>query len=403
MRRDFPQPEIPADLRRGPITEKASSELFALDTVGSDAIKRAYQKAHKPLKADEILAQRSLVAGVDSRKRPIAKITDGILEPSRKRQRKGWISKKEVQRIKESLQGGAQLTTDRLAGDASSTFDLWAETAPAVQDSQPTLDYLEKPKSKVPPTTLFKAPVVMTANSKPVRAVKEPTGGSSYNPSFKDWDELLTREGQKEIEAEHKRRQEAQAQAEKAARIAATAAAIDEAAARTDDESAWEGFESGPESSGTFQKKRPDRKTRAQRNKIKRRKEAEQQAKHAKMMGHQRKQALEIEAAKKALVAPASSKAVASVEDESESDDTQLRRRRLGPTVIPEKQLEVVLPDELQDSLRRLKPEGNLLNDRYRNLLVNGKLEARKPITQPKKARRTFTEKWTYKDFTVPV
>jgi nucleolar protein 53 len=63
----------------------------------------------------------------------------------------------------------------------------------------------------------------------------------------------------------------------------------------------------------------------------------------------------------------------------------------------------VVLPDELQESLRRLKPEGNLLNDRFRNLLVNGKVEARKPITQPKKARRTYTEKWTYKDFSVPV
>lgn len=393
-------------MRRGPIAEKASSELFALDTVGSDAIKRAYQKTHKPLRADEILTQRSHVAGVDSRKRPIAKVTDGILEPSQKRQRKGWISKKEVQRIKESLQSSAQLTTDRLAGDASSTFDLWAETAPAVQGSQPTLDYLEKPKLKVAPTTLRNAPVAMTTDGKPVRAIKEPAGGSSYNPSFKDWDELLTREGQREIEAEQKRRQEAEAQAAKAARIAATAAAFDEAAARTDDESAWEGFESGYESSGTFQRKRPDRKTRAQRNKIKRRKEAERQAKHAKMMGNQRKQALEIEAVKKVLVAPTSSEAVVPFEDESKpesGDDTRLRRRRLGPIMIPEKQLEVVLPDELQDSLRRLKPEGNLLNDRYRNLLVNGKLEARKPITQPKKARRTYTEKWTYKDFTVPV
>lgn len=62
----------------------------------------------------------------------------------------------------------------------------------------------------------------------------------------------------------------------------------------------------------------------------------------------------------------------------------------------------MVLPDELQDSLRRLKPEGNLLDDRFRNLIVNGKLEARKPITQHKKPKRKLTEKWTYKDFQVP-
>lgn len=68
---------------------------------------------------------------------------------------------------------------------------------------------------------------------------------------------------------------------------------------------------------------------------------------------------------------------------------------------LPERPLELVLPDELQDSLRLLKPEGNLLNDRFRSIMVRGKLETRKPIQQPKRAKRTYTEKWTYKDFTV--
>lgn len=66
---------------------------------------------------------------------------------------------------------------------------------------------------------------------------------------------------------------------------------------------------------------------------------------------------------------------------------------------IPEAPLEVVLADELQDSLRALRPEGNLLKDRFRNLLVNGKIEARKAVTQPKKPRRERTEKWSYKDW----
>jgi hypothetical protein len=64
--------------------------------------------------------------------------------------------------------------------------------------------------------------------------------------------------------------------------------------------------------------------------------------------------------------------------------------------------VEVVLPDELQDSLRLLKPEGNLLDDRFRTLIVQGKLESRKPVSQPKKAKREVTEKWAYKDFKVP-
>lgn len=68
----------------------------------------------------------------------------------------------------------------------------------------------------------------------------------------------------------------------------------------------------------------------------------------------------------------------------------------------PEKPLELVLPDELQDSLRLLKPEGNLLDDRFRTLIVQGKLESRKPVTQARKAKKKITEKWMSKDFKVP-
>jgi len=66
---------------------------------------------------------------------------------------------------------------------------------------------------------------------------------------------------------------------------------------------------------------------------------------------------------------------------------------------VPEPSLEVVLPDDLEDSLRRLKPEGNLMEERYRNLLVNGKVEVRKKQWQRKQAKRELSEKWSYKDW----
>lgn len=52
--------------------------------------------------------------------------------------------------------------------------------------------------------------------------------------------------------------------------------------------------------------------------------------------------------------------------------------------------------------MRLLKPEGNLLDDRFRTLIVQGKLESRKPLSQTRKAKRKQTEKWAYKDFQVP-
>ncbi len=88
-------------------------------------------------------------------------------------------------------------------------------------------------------------------------------------------------------------------------------------------------------------------------------------------------------------------------DDSTEGNDDELRRKQLGKFRLPEKDLELVLPDELQDSLRLLKPEGNLLKERYRSLLVRGKVEARRRIPFRKQPKTKMTEKWAHKDFTL--
>lgn len=399
-------------IQGGPVAEKPSEELFAVDTTGSEEIKKKH-KLQKPLTADKILAQRSAVRALDSRKRSTnSRVTDGILEPSSKRQKQDWVSKKEVARIRDSLNGGSQLKTTRLEEDDSPVFDLWSEGAVVMtvpskgamvkQVPIELAEYVEPVRAKVAPGSLKQAPTPMTASGRSVKAVKDPKAGSSYNPSFEDWDTSLNKEGEKEMEAETRRRVAAVAEAEKEARV--VAASNDDVNYQTDPESAWEGFETDREDS-SLKAKRPERKTQAQRNKIKRRKEAERQLKHEQRMADKKKQAREIEEALKAGNVVVAEKMIEEAEQySSDSDDDELlRRRRLGTAAIPEKSLEVVLPDELQESLRRLKPEGNLLSDRFRNLLVNGKLESRKPILQPKKAKRFVTEKWSYKDFSVSV
>ncbi|KAG7102590.1 Ribosome biogenesis protein NOP53 like [Verticillium longisporum] len=93
----------------------------------------------------------------------------------------------------------------------------------------------------------------------------------------------------------------------------------------------------------------------------------------------------------------------AEVDSSDEEDDgageVVLRRKKLGKSKLPEGDLELVLPDELQDSLRRLRPEGNLLKDRYRSLLVRGKVESRRRIAFHKAPKVKYSEKWSYKDF----
>ncbi|ODH49903.1 hypothetical protein GX48_03992 [Paracoccidioides brasiliensis] len=386
------------EIEGGVIAELPSDDLFIIDSKGSDEIQRKV-KSTKALKCDEILARRSAIPAVDGRKRGSSKVTDGIIEPRSKRTKSDWITYKEWMRLKQVAKAANPLEQDI---DNRITHDPWAEEPTSGPTEETKFNFLEKPKPIVAPPTTKLPPLSLAANGKPVPSVQKPNAGISYNPTFEDWDRLLTEEGQKEVEAEKKRLKEEKAEQERLAQIEAARNESEEA--RSDDESAWEGFESEYETPEWLKKKPRERKTRAQRNKIKRRKEVERKAKWEAQIKKREEQAAQVKAIAEAVKAKEEAeKQLQKVDDESsaEGDDRVLRKRPFGKIPVPERPLELVLPDELQDSLRLLKPEGNLLGDRFRNLIVQGKLEARNPITQPKKAKREYTEKWTYKDFKI--
>lgn len=344
---------------------------------------------------------------MDSRKRSIRQLSDAISEPAAKRN-KGWVSKRALQALKENLKDNNNLSSRRLEDNNEASVDLW--TGKEATPEQDRLNHLEKPKPIVAPVTLRHAPIAMTAHGKPVRAVQTPAAGASYNPDFDDWADLLNREGQKQLEVERKKLAQEQKEAERAARIAAIAAEVDREEL-TDNESGWEGVESDYEKPVWLNQKRPQRKTQAQVNRRNRRKESESRALHEAKMANKKKQAKEIEQLtrnKRQLqrVPDATlQKTKEPIVDDAtlEEGDEILRRKRLRNANIPAKSLEVVLPDELQGSLRRLKPEGRLLDDRFRHLMVNGKIEARNPVLKTTRKKVKFTEKWSHKDFSIEV
>lgn len=347
---------------------------------------------------DEILAQRSKVEPVSSRKRPGAKTTDGLIPT--KRLRKDYVSSKEIRRLRNVADGQHGQTVE--VNDAS--YDVWgADPEPAQKEELSFIPPEVKPKV---PGSLREKPVSLAENGKEVPAVRKPTGGYSYNPAFPEYEKRLAEESTKAVEAERIRlaaQEEEREKKEAAARSAAEAEAAEARAelSEWDEDSEWEGFQSGAEDSKTSVK-RPERKTQAQRNKIKRRKEEERKAKQA---AEARQRLAELHNVKKyAKEAAQKEKDLALAEtqksdSESEGDEERLRRKKLGKAKVPEKDLELVLPEELQDSLRLLRPEGNLLRDRYRNMVVRGKLESRKHIPFRKQKRGKMTEKWTHKDF----
>lgn len=411
----------------GVVAERPSEELFTLDTVGDVSLpKRFPQHTSKPLKADEIIAARSAVPAVPQRKRSggggDSKTTDGIV-PQAKRLRTQYVTQKEVNRLRKVADGQHESTIE--VTDAS--YDPWAAAAAAAAPATkpkaeeataaavaPVIEDVRTEKKKAP-KTISRQPLSLAANGKPVPAVQKPTGGYSYNPAFEDYEARYTAEAQKAVEAEKKRlaEEEASRQRQEAAARSAVEAEAAEARAELsewdDDDSEWEGFQSGGEELKGSVKRRPERKTPAQRNRAKRRKEEERRLKHEAKMGVRRKrvQAEQIKqitqaiAEREAQLAKLSTSTTSPSDDDEEGNDEVLRRRQLGKFKLPEKDLELVLPDELQDSLRLLRPEGNLLRDRYRSLLVRGQVEARRRLPFRRQARTKLTEKWSYKDFSI--
>ncbi|KAK4618436.1 Ribosome biogenesis protein NOP53 [Fulvia fulva] len=393
-------------IKGGVISERVADQLFATDLEGDAEI----EKTHKPkklLKADDILAQRSAVPALSpgrKRKAEEVPVTTG------KKQKNGkYVSHRELQRLR-NVADGANIG---IKIDDQAVHDVWG--APVEDETYKKLDFLEPPKQKREPKTLKHAPVPLTTSKKPLAHVRKPESGKSYMPDVHDWSDLFQREGAAAVEAEKARLAAEAAQAERE-RVAAEEGAKVEAAEKeeyaTDYESAWEseweGIQSEAEKESHTQKQK-SRKTPSERNKVKARKEREAREKWEKKQKEkdiQEKRIREIArevSAKDKLRRPGTELQKVDYSSDSDENDHQveLQKRRFGKLPIPEAPVEVTLPDDLTESLRRLKPEGNLLTDRYRNLLINGKLEVRKKVGQVKKKQTFRTEKWTYKDFTV--
>lgn len=402
----------------GIVAELPADSLFQVDASGDAAIQKAYNKRNKPLRADEILAQRSAVPAVDSRKRkdPSSKVTNGILPV--KRRREGGVSRKEYERLRGIAYGGDSVKKDVVKSGVVPMEDLWGdmgEAKPAPNlSAQEKFSFLEDKRPVKAPSTVNHKPITLLASGKAMPAVPKPVGGRSYNPSFEAWDALIQHEGDAEVARERQRLQELQEETEQAARVAKSAEEARRAEEEADEsawETEWEGFLSereDHEGSGEnwLKKKRPERKTKAERNKIQRRKEEERRKKHEAKLLEKKQQLIKVkELAKlsddkrKARLAALAITAEDSTDDEYDMGNESLRKTKFGKYKIPEAPLELVLADELQDSLRALKPEGNLLQERFRSMQVRGKIEPRKVRTQQKKPKRKMTEKWSYKDW----
>lgn len=408
-------------IEHGEAIENVDSEdLFIIDDEADEkTVKKMKRENIKPLKSQEILNQRSKVAP---------------LKVERNKRKIQGVDKKEIHRLMKlagRVQGETQakelLVKDGLV--KSKSYDVWGEETedpdykevkipiPEVLTRSSGTSYTKATKA---PSTLKQAPIKV----RETEAV--PHGGKSFNPSFEKWQDLIkqeyfrekTKEDQKIALEEHKKRilflidtlhdneLDEDSDEEEKEKEEENNAENENATANKEKKS---GEEEGEEEDDEEEDERyllsvnapvvNKEKTKAQRNREKRHKERvrlETELKELKLRLKELEELPDTPIIEEPKTSEVSEK---TKREKSEENKLKRNKKKLFKHRSIDESIEVKLSDELSDSLRKLKPEGNLFYDEMRKLQNSGKVEARVPLKQKKKYAPKITEKWTYKDF----
>ncbi|KNE58452.1 hypothetical protein AMAG_04023 [Allomyces macrogynus ATCC 38327] len=368
----------------GRVEDKTDDALFETDTKGDDQIRKK-EFNNKKLRIDEILTPKSGIPSLTSRPRKA--------EPAKPKRE---FSLAEQARIAKA--GNGLHATKKQKKDATmAVYDVWAEPPSAlVPEDEPWAEQYTTPKV---PETLRKKPKAAIV----VPAVVPAPAGASYNPRFEDHQQLLRAaiaEEEKRIEQLRKLNEKAPEKKPRHEIVQEVGMALD-----APSPSAADGKESEEESDEDDEEAfapAPTRKlTKTERNRQQRRKEQEAQA----AAKRREKELIKSMARLDALMAE-----LELLKDEHEVKVSRKRKAReekeLGVQRLSKFKFEkpsmvhdVQLTEDLPDSLLHLKPEGNVMKDRFLSLQQRNMIEHRQRSAKSHKYADKVYEKRDYKEF----
>ncbi|CAK9786988.1 P60-like protein [Cutaneotrichosporon oleaginosum] len=386
-------------LTGGPVETRSNDALFTIDTEGDVAMTQQVRRKRekKPLRSLAILHERSAVPSLTSRAKPAAapkKISSA--------------EKKRLRRTALKAEANGTPSASIKVIDTETLADPW------VTEKQLSLpggwgnEGVVKVKPKTP-ETLARQRELRRAVDAAQLAAELPRAGVSYNPSAPAHAALLEEAIAEEMDT---LAAEERVQAE----IEARGGVVDALRKNQDGEDMVAGMRIGggegedeseeeeDEDAEGFKPKPTKRKTQAQRNKAAR-------AKALRLA--EREDAIRRKMERHVGAARALSKSVAAKERAAELAAQQRRaaaaaRERLGHAGgekigkhrVQKAPVAVQLGEDLAESLRQVKPEGNLFKDRFQSLQRRALIEPRVPQL-PKKRRIKVKEyeKFAWKRF----
>jgi len=355
----------------GKIEDQANEELFTIDVEGDSEVKRK-NKSKKLLTIEEILKPQSKVKAFGSNRNKDSKNVS--------RFNLSKYTKEQVEKInKRKAEGKLKKVNKKKKTGSIITKDLWEESDNTEQQEQ-EYNFFNQPKPKAPSTLKY------NKIAEKVEAVKVGHPGTSYNPTFDDHQDAL----RIAVDIEQKKEDEK-------AKIEKQLSYPPELDEISDHEVIYYDNEEEEEEDDTIEDqkiiKTTEKKTKAQRNKEKKLKEKEEKRLEKLRQKEMSKQIEEIEKIQKVI-------------DEEEKNTIEKMNKpkkekmpRLGKVRYQAKSMDIQLTEELSESLRGLKPEGNLFTDRFKSLQERAIIEPRVRNTKERRYKLKEYEKHSYKKF----
>ncbi|KAL4242802.1 Ribosome biogenesis protein NOP53 [Abortiporus biennis] len=385
------------------VHSKTNDQLFQVDTTGDKEVRKRLPKfSVTSLTSYKILQERSAVPAILSRNTTTvkhARLTreekDKLLRIGKKMRKgpfNGVIDPTEVG-------AGSALLEVSEAVKNSGGYDVWGSPADEEEQVDDGESFVAKKKKvKAPKTPHVRKTITLAA-------VPRPHEGTSYNPPVTSHQDLLlaahTIEEKRvkdveELEAVKRKNEEARRVAFEESSMSSGAPGMKVQEVNDEDDNEDEEL--------TLTKKMPERKTKSERKKAEKRK-AEKRALAEKLA--QKRLLSSITAAKslrKLAVRTSNTREQQRLAEQKQLEaklkDGGLAGQKLGKHVVSEGEIDVQLGEELSESLRALKPEGNLFKDRFLNMQHRALVEPRVPVL-PKKRKLKVKEyeKHAFKKF----
>lgn len=281
------------------------------------------------------------------------------------------------------------------------TYDLWDDNNKVESEDFHFTVVTKKRRVNVPSHYTDKPSVV--------KSVPLPHAGTSYNPTLESYTNLMVKAHNVELIKEKKEQQitraldnmfpdKKDAPTEQTYLQEMSVGLFDDEDENVD---GADGEEQVERLTANPPVRREDKKTVTQRNKEKRQKDELKQAKRKKLENVQAAiNRLGLRAMKRHVAGTARRQAQRAAHRLAVKQRFLHKPKKLGAMRFEQPEIPVKLVDELEGSLRRLKPEGNLLEDRFKSLQERNIIEVRKRAKGSKLKRPKVFEKKSFKEIT---